>query len=102
MTRSDERVLTARDVRHEHRVLASLDDGELGALELIPEGAPLRRYQIYLDLHDPGRADFAAEGHETVKPGQRLIARAGTDPEVWETLRRACDQAAGRDRGRRA
>ena len=32
---------------------------------------------------DPARAEFAAEGTERVKPGQRLIARDGADPDLW-------------------
>ena len=87
--------LSAFDVRGEHRVLANLTDPQLASLRLLPEGSALRRYRLYLDLHDPGRADFAAEGSEQVKPGQRLVPRDGTDPEVWEALRRACGHVVG-------
>ena len=87
--------LTALDVRGEHRVLAAFSDAELAALPLLPEGAPLRRYQLYLDLHDPARADFAAEGSERVKPGQRLVAHDDADPALWEQLRRACASVVG-------
>ena len=88
--------LTALDVRGEHRVLAGFSDRELAALRLLPEGAPLRRYRLYLDLHDPARADFAAEGTERVKPGQRLVARDDTDAGLWDALRRACGHVVGR------
>jgi hypothetical protein len=88
--------LCALDVRGEHRVLASFTDRELAALPLVPEGSPLRRYRVYLDVHDPARAEFAAEGTEIVKPGQRLVARDGTDPEVWAALGRACRHVVGR------
>src|SRR2546423_269174 len=88
--------LSALDVRGEHRVLANFSEAELAALQLLPEGTPLRRYQLYLDLHDPARADFAAEGSERVKPGQRLVARETTDPEVWDALRRGGPRAPGR------
>jgi hypothetical protein len=90
--------LTALDVRGEHRVLASFTERELASLPLQREGAPLRRFREYLDLHDPARADFAAEGTEWVKPGQRLVARDGTDPEIWAALRRACANVVGRSR----
>jgi hypothetical protein len=90
--------LSALDVRGEHRVLAGLTDPELASLELLPEGTPLARYRLYLDLHDPGRAEFAAEGSEVVGPGQRLVARDGADPEVWAALRRACGYVTGRRR----
>jgi len=88
--------LSALDVRGEHRVLSSFTPRDLAELRLVPEGSPLVRYGWYLDLHDPGRAEFAAEGGERVKPGQRLIARDGTDPELWDALRRACGQVVGR------
>jgi hypothetical protein len=90
--------LRALDVRADHRVLAGLPDRDLAAVALVPEGTPLWRYRLYLDLHDPGRAEFAAEGTEVVKPGQRLVARDGTDPEVWSALRRACGHVTGRQR----
>ncbi|HEX9270339.1 MAG TPA: hypothetical protein VF998_10880 [Candidatus Limnocylindria bacterium] len=90
--------LTALDVRGEHRVLAGLSDEQLGEIRLVPEGRPLARYHMYLDLHDPARADFAAEGSEVVKPGQRIVARDGTHPDVWEALRLACEAAVGRRR----
>ena len=80
----------ALDVRGDHRVLSGFSDHELAELALMPEGMPLRRYRLYLDLHDPGRAEFAAEGTEVVKPVQRLVARDGADPDVWSALRRAC------------
>jgi hypothetical protein len=90
--------LTALDVRGEHRVLAAFSDEELAAVPLLREGAPLGRYRLYLDLHDPARADFAAEGSERVKPGQRLVARDATDPALWDQLRRACENVVGRAR----
>ena len=40
----------------------------------------------YLDRHDPARAEFAAEGTELVKPGQRLLVRDAAGPEVWAAL----------------
>src|SRR5438445_3481683 len=60
---------TARDVRAEHRVLLSFSDSDLGAMPLVPENTRLARAGWYLDLHDPGRADFRATGDETVEPG---------------------------------
>jgi hypothetical protein len=87
--------LTALDVRGEHRVLATFTDLELASFRLVREGTPLRRFRLYLDLHDPARAEFAAEGTERVKPGQRLVARDGTDPDLWGALRRACGHVVG-------
>jgi hypothetical protein len=89
---------TALDVRAEHRVLLGLSDAELGAMPLLPEGTRLARRHYYLDLHDPARADFTAEGDEVVEPGQHVVARDDLTAELWEELRRSCDTVLGRRR----
>jgi hypothetical protein len=87
---------TAKDVRAEHRVLLSFSDADLAAMPLLPEGDRLPRGGWYLDLHDPGRADFLATGDEIVEPGQHVLARKEVSGELWEELRRACDGVLGR------
>ncbi|HEV8536450.1 MAG TPA: hypothetical protein VGR87_12170 [Candidatus Limnocylindria bacterium] len=87
---------TALDVRAEHRVLLSFSDRDLRAMPLVPEGTALERRAWYLDLHDPARADFAADGDELVEPGQHVIARQAVSGELWDELRRACDGVLGR------
>jgi len=91
-----ERRLTALDVRSEHRILQGLSQEDLAGMPLVPEGQSLKRYTEYLDLHDPGRANFLAEGNESVRPGQRLVARKTVSKEIWEDLRSACDEVVGR------
>jgi hypothetical protein len=93
---------TALDVRTEHRVLGAFTDEQLGRIALLREGTALRRYRLYVDLHDPARADFAAEGTEVVKPGQRVVARDATEPALWTALVDACADALGRRRSRSA
>ena len=95
-----ERRLTGLDVRSEHRILQGLSPEDLAGMPLVPEGQSLKRYTEYLDLHDPGRANFLAEGNESVRPGQRLVARKTVSREIWDDLRAACDEVVGR-RGRR-
>jgi hypothetical protein len=87
---------TAKDVRSEHRVLLSFSDKDLAGMPLVTEGTRLARGGWYLDLHDPGRADFLATGDETVEPGQHVLARKEVSGELWEELRRACDGVLGR------
>jgi hypothetical protein len=87
---------TAKDVRAEHRVLLSFADAELGAMPLVPGGTRLARRGWYLDLHDPGRADFLATGDEIVEPGQHVLARSEVSGELWDEVRRACDGVLGR------
>jgi hypothetical protein len=87
---------TARDVRADHRVLLSFADADLEAMPLVPEGTRLDRRAWYLDLHDPARADFIAEGDEIVEPGQHVVARSEVGVDLWDELRRACDGVLGR------
>src|SRR3989442_401608 len=71
---------TALDVRADHRVLQSFSDSELEAMPLLGEGEALARRGQYLDLHDPARAGFVAEGDEVVEPGQHVVARNAEVP----------------------
>jgi hypothetical protein len=86
----------ASEVRMEHRVLQGFSDTDLAVMPLLPEGTVLARRGWYLDLHDPARADFMAEGDEVVDPGQHVIARSDVEPELWDELRSACDAVVGR------
>jgi len=94
--RSPARRRRAIDVRREHRILGELPEALLRDIPLLDEGASLERRQEYLDLHDPARADFRAEGTEVVKPGQRVVARTDVSPEAWQELRAACDRVVRR------
>ena len=87
---------TALDVGREHRVLHELRADLLGQIPLLPDGAHLARRGEYLDLHDPARADFRALGDETVRPGQRVVARSEVSAEAWRALLDACDRVLGR------
>jgi len=87
---------TALDVRAEHRVLQGFSDSELRAMPLLGEAEELARRGQYLDLHDPARAGFVAEGDEVVEPGQHVIARNEVRGELWDELQRACDGVLGR------
>jgi hypothetical protein len=86
----------AIDVRYDHRILSELPDTLLRVMPLLDEGTTLERRHEYLDLHDPARAAFRAEGGEAVKPGQRVIARADVSAEAWDELRSACDRIVRR------
>ena len=94
--------LRAIDVRAQHRVLHLMRDDDLRRIPLLTEGDRLARFKPYLDLHDPARADFVAEGTEVVKPGQRLVARADVTPEIWSALVSAAHEVVGWGRRRTA
>jgi hypothetical protein len=86
----------AIEVRAEHRVLQGFSDEDLEAVPLIAEGTRLARRGWYLDLHDPARGEFVAEGDEVVDPGQHVVAHKDVDDALWDELRRACDAVLGR------
>ena len=87
---------TAADVAADHRVLRELPEALLRDIPLLDQGTRLERRAEYLDLHDPARADFRAEGTEVVKPGQHIVARSAVSHEAWEELRGACDRVVRR------
>ena len=101
-TRSATRPLMAIDVQADHRVLREVPGRYLRDVPLLAEGTTLTRRSEYIDVHDPARADFPAEGTEVVKPGQRVIARTDVGAEAWRELREACDRVARRRPLRRA
>ncbi|MGH2379047.1 MAG: hypothetical protein ACRDGT_11290 [Candidatus Limnocylindria bacterium] len=94
--------MRALDVRAQHRILQDLSDDELARVPLLREGERLGRYKEYLDLHDPGRANFLAEGSEDVKPGQRIVAKASVPRDIWERLIEASHDVVGWRRRRSA
>jgi len=91
---------TAADVASDHRVLRQLPEALLGDIPLLDQGLRLERRAEYIDLHDPGRADFRAEGTEVVKPGQHIVARTAVTAEAWNELRGACERVVRRPGGR--
>jgi len=86
----------AIDVQRDHRVLQEIPAGLLRDVPLLDQGTPLQRLREYLDLHDPARAGFRAEGSEIVKPGPRIVARAEVSEEAWAELGDACDRLVRR------
>jgi hypothetical protein len=89
------RQLRALDVRAQHRILHDLTEEELGRIPLLSEGERLARYKEHLDLHDPARANFLAEGWEVVKPGQRIVAKSATPHDLWDRLIEASHNVVG-------
>jgi hypothetical protein len=94
--------LRASDVRAQHRILQLLNEDQLRRIPLLAEGEHLSRYKHYLDLHDPARADFVAEGTEVVEPGQRVVAKAEVPADVWGALVDAAHDVVGWRRRRTA
>ncbi|MBI3522815.1 MAG: hypothetical protein HY071_06885 [Chloroflexi bacterium] len=83
---------TALDIRAEHRILHRLSEEALRSIPLLREGTHLRKYERYLDLHDPARGGFVASGDEVLRPGQRVVAKDSVPTELWDDLMLACDE----------
>lgn len=94
--------LSALEIRSDHRILQHFEDAELARIPLLAGGEPLVRFKQYLDLQDPARAAFVAEGVESVRPGQRIVAKAEVDPELWDRLVEASHEVVGWRRRRSA
>ena len=78
--------LRATDVRAQHRILQLLSEDDLQRMPLMTEGDGLARYKQYLDLHDPARADFLAEGTEVAgRRRETSVVGNGSDPGLTET-----------------
>jgi hypothetical protein len=100
--RAPARLRSAVDVLAEHRVLREMPEASLRAISLLDEGTVLVRLHEYLDLHDPARASFRAEGGEVVKPGQRVVAHEHVPDGAWIELCAASERARQRTALRRA
>ena len=94
--------LRALDVRAHHRILQAMSEADLERIPLLPQGERLARFKEHLDLHDPARANFIAEGTEVVKPGQRIVRKSDVPPEIWERLIAAAHDVVGWRRKRTA
>jgi hypothetical protein len=94
--------LRALDVRAHHRILQAMSEDDLARIPLLAEGERLARYKEHLDLHDPARANFIAEGSEVVKPGQRIVAKADVPRDLWDRLIEAAHDVVGWRRRRTA
>ncbi len=100
--REDGPRLRALDVRAHHRILQAMSEDDLARIPLLAEGERLARYKEHLDLHDPARANFIAEGSEVVKPGQRIVAKADVPRDLWDRLIEAAHDVVGWRRRRTA
>jgi hypothetical protein len=94
--------IRASAVRSEHKILAPFSDNDLAQIPILGTGERLARYKVYLDLHDPARADFLAEGVEVVGPGQRIVPKADVPGDLWVRLVDSAHEVIGWRRRRTA
>ena len=89
----EKELLRAYDVTEIQRTLREMGDDDLKAILVVPEGAWLRQGSTYLDLHDPGRREFTAEGNMVAGPQNWYVPKSETDYVLWNRLSGVTDPA---------
>jgi hypothetical protein len=79
-------LLRAYDVKEIQRALRDMNDDELKALLVLPEGAWLKQGSTYVDLHDPQRREFTAQGNMVAGPDNWYVPKSETDYVLWNRL----------------
>ena len=69
----------------EHTVGVSLGDLDIDELA-VPPGFELKEHEVYLDLANPGHGPFRALPGQTAGSGNRYVAEAGVNQEMWDRL----------------
>jgi hypothetical protein len=76
------------DVKDAHTRFAELSAAELKRVRIVPPGSRLLNDATYIDLNDPERREFTATGEMEVGDDGLIVAKADTDYELWNRLRR--------------
>jgi hypothetical protein len=69
-----------------HGRLPQLTRDQLAQVPIVAQGATLEKGGIYLNLDVRRRGPFTATGSETVRPGERYVAKRDTAREIWNQL----------------
>jgi hypothetical protein len=77
---------TAFDAKPLHRWLSDFPDDELQQIPLMPAGSRMEANATYLNLNDPNRAEFTAEGKEDVGTDDYIVPKAEVPYELWNRL----------------
>jgi len=81
-----ERPRTAFDAKEVHQWLRDFPDDQLQQIPLMPAGSRLEANATYVNLADPERRAFTAEGNEDVREGEYVVPKAEVDYELWNRL----------------
>ncbi len=84
---------TAYDVKAVHAALRDYQDDELKQIPILPAGARLEASATYINLSDPERGEFTAEGREEVAEGDFVVPKAEVDYQLWNRLIGVTDPA---------
>jgi len=70
-----------------YELLPDWHKDELRRLTIVPTGTRLQAGDVFCDLRTPDRGELVAHGEEQVG-GELLVAKRGTDYEIWNKLTR--------------
>lgn len=79
-------VTNASHVKKLTRNLEGFTHDELTQIPVLPDGARLQQGAVYVDLFDPERAAFTAEGNDRAPPGRALVPKSETPYMYWNRL----------------
>lgn len=79
-------VTNASHVKKLTRNLDGFTKDELTQIPVLPDGARLKQGAVYVDLVDPERDPFTAEGNDVVPPGRAVVPKAETPYMYWNRL----------------
>ena len=78
--------IAASDVKDAVNILRDFDMDELREIPVLEYGARLKQGATYVDLHDPARKPFTAEGAMIAEIDQLIIPKAETPYQYWNRL----------------
>ncbi|MEO1593527.1 MAG: hypothetical protein AAFU71_19895 [Cyanobacteria bacterium J06632_22] len=77
---------TAYDIQVLHDVLVNLSSVELRQVPILPDGAPLKPDETYINLNDIKRREFTGTDGMTVKAGTYIVQKDGLSYDLWNRL----------------
>ncbi|MBC8140403.1 MAG: hypothetical protein H7Y38_03065 [Armatimonadetes bacterium] len=83
---SETRTYTAYDIKELHEKMSDFDNGELKRIPILAHGERLEQGAKYLDLSDPTRTIFTAQGSQEAQDPHLYVPKAALDYELWNRL----------------
>ena len=80
------RTYSAYDIKELHEKMSDFDNGELKRIPILAHGERLEQGAKYLDLSDPDRAVFVAQGSQEAQDPHLYVPKAALDYELWNRL----------------
>jgi hypothetical protein len=82
----DPEVRYASDIKKVTKILSDFSMSELRQIPIVPKGRMLKQGAVYLDLKDPYRRPFMADGYLLVDEKHHFVPKAETAYIHWNKL----------------